>query len=156
MPCRIWAGDCTIRIDGGGLLETLISFVRKGDHWSRLKAINLLESLLLALDERFAPDYAIVAQQLGCSVATLRRRFKREMGGQTLHEYVISQRIARARMLLMETDLSLAALAERLGYDSVFFFSRQFKQQAIVTPGEYRRSRLFISPTGTWASPAPR
>lgn len=163
-------------IDGGALLETLISFVRKGDHWSRLKAINLLESLLLALaearnssiqspwlarvfaalDERFAPDYAIVAQQLGCSVATLRRRFKREMGGQTLHEYVISQRIARARMLLVETDLSLAALAERLGYDSVFFFSRQFKQQAIVTPGEYRRSRLFISPTGTWASPAPR
>lgn len=154
-------------VDGQALIESLLSLVRQGEHWSRLKAINQLEGLLIALAEQrstsaespwlatvlaalshdFAPDYAALARQFGCSVATLRRRFKEELGGQTLHEYVIGRRIARARVLLVETDLSLSAIAERLGYDSVFFFSRQFKQQAGVTPGEYRRSRLFIPPT---------
>lgn len=153
-------------VDGLAVTESLIALARRGDRWSRLKAINQLEGLLLALaearsttaespwlarvlsalEEQFTPNYAAIAQACGCSVATLRRRFKAELGGQTLHEYVIAQRIARARAFLVETDLSLALIAERLGYDSVFFFSRQFKQQAGVTPGEYRRSRLFIPP----------
>ena len=152
-------------LDGAALTDELIALVRRGDRWSRLKAINRLEGLLLALAEArdaapesawltqvlatlagvFAPDYARIAAQQGCSVATLRRRFKQETG-QTLHEHVIAQRIARARTLLIETDLPLRLLAAQLGYDSEFFFARQFKQIAQVTPGEYRRSRLFIPP----------
>ena len=103
--------------------------------------------MLAALAGVFAPDYARIAAQQGCSVATLRRRFKQETN-QTLHEHVIAQRIARARTLLIETDLPLRLLAAQLGYDSEFFFARQFKQIAQVTPGEYRRSRLFIPPPG--------
>lgn len=153
-------------LDGALLFDQLIDLVRRGDRWSRLKAINQVEGLLLALaearsasrespwlaevltalGESFAPDYAQLATISGSSVATLRRRFKAAMG-QPLHEYVISRRIARARALLLETDLPLQELSQQLGYDSVFFFSRQFKQQAGVTPGEYRRSRLFIPPS---------
>jgi AraC-like DNA-binding protein len=43
--------------------------------------------------------------------------------------------------LLTETDLPLKAVAERLGYDSVYFFARQFRQIAGVPPGVFRRSR---------------
>ena len=38
-------------------------------------------------------------------------------------------------------DLPLKAISERLGYDSVYFFARQFRQRVGVTPGLYRKSR---------------
>jgi AraC-like DNA-binding protein len=155
-------------MDGGACLDEITGFANATSRWSHEQAVNGLEALLLKLavardapsegrswltslleqlSHNFAPDYCQLAQQQGCSLATLRRRFK-DATGQTLHEFVIAQRIARARKLLAETDLPLRQLAAQLGYDSEFFFARQFKQVAQVTPGEYRRSRLFIPPTG--------
>jgi len=32
-------------------------------------------------------------------------------------------------------------IAEELGYDNVFFFSRQFRQNTGISPGRYRSSR---------------
>ncbi|MBB6052266.1 helix-turn-helix transcriptional regulator [Armatimonas rosea] len=159
---------CPESIDGGARLDTIIALSRATSRWSHERAINQLEALLLdlaearttpatespwlarvlaLLGEDFTPDYEQLARTLECSLATLRRRFKRETG-QALHEYVIVQRVARARTLLLETDYPLREIAARLGYDSEFFFARQFKQVALVTPGEYRRSGLFIPPPG--------
>ncbi|WP_395142219.1 helix-turn-helix transcriptional regulator, partial [Armatimonas sp.] len=155
-------------MDGGARLDAIMALSQETGRWSHSKAVNQLEALLLELAEArtspasdtswlagvlehlgdsFSPDYPQLAKHQGCSLATLRRRFKQETG-QTLHEYVIAQRIAHARGLLIETDLPLRQLAAQLGYDSEFFFARQFKQVAQVTPGEYRRSRLFIPPPG--------
>jgi AraC-like DNA-binding protein len=159
---------CPESVDGGTRLDTVMALSRATSRWSHEKAINQLEALLLDLAEArsspavespwlarvltqlgddFTPDYEQLAHTLECSLATLRRRFKRETG-QALHEYVIVQRIARARTLLLETDCPLREIAAQLGYDSEFFFARQFKQVALVTPGEYRRSGLFIPPPG--------
>lgn len=159
---------CPESLDGGSRLDAVVAASEQTTRWSHARAVNLLEALLLdlaeartgplqestwlirileLLGEDFTPDYPQLATTLGCSLATLRRRFKQETG-QSLHEYVIVQRIARARKLLLETDLPLREIAQRLGYDSEFFFARQFKQIAQVTPGEYRRSRAFIPPPG--------
>jgi AraC-like DNA-binding protein len=159
---------CPESLDGGALLDGIISLSHATSCWSHEKAINQLEALLLELaiarsspasgstwltqllellGTEFSPDYPALAQHLDCSLATLRRRFKKETG-QSLHDYVIVQRVVRARSLLLETDLPLREIAARLGYDSEFFFARQFKQVAQVTPGEYRRSGLFIAPPG--------
>jgi AraC-like DNA-binding protein len=155
-------------MDGGEQLDAIVALSQQTGRWSREKAVNQLEALLLdlaeareaparesswlsgllaQLSETFSPDYPCLAQEHGWSVATLRRRFKAETG-QNIHDYVIAQRIARARALLAQSDLPLREIASQLGYDSEFFFARQFKQVAQVTPGEYRRSRLFIPPTG--------
>ena len=74
------------------------------------------------------------------SLPTLRRRFK-SATGTTLHNYLLQTKIAHARRLLGETDLPLKTVAARLGYDNVYFFSRQFREIAGVPPGIYRRSR---------------
>jgi AraC family transcriptional activator FtrA len=58
-----------------------------------------------------------------------------------MHDHVLQSRLASARTLLAETDLPLKAISERLGYDSVYFFARQFRQRIGVTPGLYRKSR---------------
>jgi AraC-like DNA-binding protein len=152
--------------DWPAFFDELTLHARRADHWGRLRAINLLEQLLIVLAEDraqpqanrlpwldpvlehlesegvFAPDYNRVATETGMGASTLRRRFK-EATGLTLHAYVLQARIARARALLGETDLPLKNIAERLGYENVYFFARQFKQQVGVPPGVYRRSRQF-------------
>jgi AraC-like DNA-binding protein len=150
--------------DWGAFFDELIELSRRAEHRVRLRAVNLLENLLLELTEHraqaagahprwlddvlasldeegnFAPDYARIARSVGMGESTLRRRFK-EATGISPHAYALQVRQARARTLLTETDLPLAAVAERLGYDNVYFFARQFKQLAGVSPGVYRRSR---------------
>lgn len=144
--------------------EELMQQSRRTDRWGRLRAINLLEQLLLELAEaraqpprteapwlesvleqlgqsdEFAPDYARLADKAGMALSTLRRRF-RQATGTTMHDYVLQTRVSAARALLAETDLPLKTVAERLGYDSVYFFARQFRQIAGVPPGVFRRSR---------------
>ena len=146
---------------------------QRADVRGRLRAINMLEGLLLELaDERAIggestsrepwlgqvveqltvapdrasalPDYGKMAHDLGMSEATFRRRFKRAMSISP-HAYVLQSRVAAARALLTETDLSLKEIAARLGYDNEYFFSRQFKQIAGVAPGTFRKSRLAKS-----------
>lgn len=150
--------------DWAAFFDELITQARRPDRWGRLRATCLLEQLVVELaearvapppdaaapwvqtvlagleDNAFAPDYHAVAQLLGISVGTLRRRFK-VVTGLTLHEHVLQKRIARARTLLRETDLPLCVVAARLGYDNVYFFSRQFRQRVGAAPGAYRQSR---------------
>ena len=55
---------------------------------------------------------------------------------------MIRARIERARRLLEESSLSLEQVASSLGYTDVYFFHRQFKAVAGVTPGRWRRERV--------------
>ena len=73
-------------------------------------------------------------------LSTLRRRFRLAIG-QSLHEWVLQRRLARARQLLGETNRPIKAIAAELGYNDVFFFSNQFRQHAGVSPAAYRKSR---------------
>lgn len=75
------------------------------------------------------------------SLRTPRARFRRH-SGIPLHAFTVQQRMARARHLLGDTDQPIKAIAGRLGYQDVFFFTRQFTKHVGVTPGEYRKSRL--------------
>ena len=54
--------------------------------------------------------------------------------------YLAGWRMTKAAQWLLETDDSLAAIAERAGYESVPSFGKAFKQWRGVGPGEYRRS----------------
>jgi AraC-like DNA-binding protein len=142
--------------------DELLRYVDEGGRWGHRKAANCLERILIALAEaRHAratadiwlphllgrlgetggrPDeYAVLAREQGVSLSTLRRRFRKAMGI-PLHDYVLRMRAARARNLLAETDLPLKAIADKLGYSDVFFFSRQFKKFVGVNPGVYRQS----------------
>ena len=107
----------------------------RGETWWLDRALDAL-----AQEARLPSDYNALAQELGMGLSTLRRRFKAATG-LALHQYALQSRMASARTLLGETDLPIKAVAERLGYDNVYFFSRQFRQHLHVTPGAYRKSR---------------
>jgi AraC-like DNA-binding protein len=61
--------------------------------------------------------------------------------GITLEQYIIRQKIERAKELLFYDELNLSEIADRLGYSSVAHLSSQFKKITGLTPSELKKSR---------------
>lgn len=70
----------------------------------------------------------------------LTRRFT-AVAGLAPMQYVINARIERAKSLLTNTSLSVSQIADALGYTEIYYFSRQFRKEAGVSPSEYRKGR---------------
>ena len=54
------------------------------------------------------------------------------------HQYVINQRIERAKRILRETDLSVVETAYSVGCQSLSRFNSSFRRQSGATPSVYR------------------
>ncbi|MBO5883190.1 MAG: helix-turn-helix domain-containing protein [Clostridia bacterium] len=68
--------------------------------------------------------------------------FKRLTGG-TLSDYYRNRRLETSRLLLSEPDLSVTAIAELLGYSSIYSFSRSFKDKYGVSPEKYKKDNTL-------------
>lgn len=73
--------------------------------------------------------------------AHLSRIWKR-ITGKTITETLIEARLEKAYCLLRNTNLSITQISGEIGYESPFYFCRQFKKSAGITPSQYR-SRLL-------------
>ncbi len=68
----------------------------------------------------------------------LRHLVKRTTGQSPLR-HIIASRMEKARRLLETTELTVAEVAERCGFNDVFYFSKFFKRNAKLPPAAYRR-----------------
>lgn len=64
----------------------------------------------------------------------------RRKTGRTVLEWITVHRMARARRLLVETDLAVAEVGRRVGYDDPGYFVRSFRRSHGVTPLGWRRA----------------
>ena len=58
--------------------------------------------------------------------------------GQTLNEYLLVARMNYAAMLLRTTQQDLLQISAAVGYDSLSYFIRIFKEHFKTTPKQYR------------------
>jgi AraC-like DNA-binding protein len=72
------------------------------------------------------------------STSYLTKLIKRETGS-TFKVLVQQQRMAVARRLLQESDLSVTDVARNVGYANMSFFYRVFEREYGMRPGECRR-----------------
>ncbi|TBL69723.1 response regulator transcription factor [Paenibacillus thalictri] len=72
------------------------------------------------------------------SVSYFSTLFKKTTG-QTCLNYINGVRIQKAKELLHEPDLKIYEIADMVGYTSLPYFNRMFKQIVAVTPIEYRK-----------------
>ena len=80
-----------------------------------------------------------VASALFISPNYLRQLFKQETG-QTFTEYLTSQRMKSAKMLLGNPETKVYDVAEQVGYADSRYFSVCFKKYYHMTPSEYQAS----------------
>lgn len=78
-----------------------------------------------------------IAEKLGVTVPYLSHLFKNEFNI-TLKKYISIKKIERAKILLEETDTTLTAIAQSLGYKSLRSFELVFTKEVGVTPMNYR------------------
>jgi LacI family transcriptional regulator len=71
---------------------------------------------------------------------SLERRFLLQFGkGRSLKSFLIQTQLDRAKKLLVETDYTLAHIAELIGMQYTERLSHMFKRETGVTPGQYRK-----------------
>ncbi|MGB0564062.1 MAG: helix-turn-helix domain-containing protein [Spirulinaceae cyanobacterium] len=78
-----------------------------------------------------------LAQLLDLSQFHFSRLFKQSLG-LSPHQYLLQQRIERAKQLLEQTDQSILDIALMTGFNSHSQLSRQFRKLAGMTPTAYR------------------
>lgn len=74
----------------------------------------------------------------------LQKRFHRLTGGGVI-AYFTKLKMKAARRLIREGELNVTQISVRLGYQSVHYFSRHFKQHTGMSPSEYARSVKMLS-----------
>jgi AraC family transcriptional regulator of arabinose operon len=86
-----------------------------------------------------AHEIAQLAERCQLSPSRFAHLFHEQVG-QTPLQYLETQRIARARTLLVTTSLSVTRIADTCGFPTVCYFSRIFKRHTGATPTACRRA----------------
>lgn len=95
--------------------------------------------ILEYIHAHYAEDLSIerFAQQLNMSVGHFSRTFK-EVVGEKYVEYIAKVRMSKAKQYLLETDLKIDEIAEKVGYWGRNSFIPIFRKYEGVTPAKYR------------------
>ncbi|AOZ93919.1 AraC family transcriptional regulator [Paenibacillus crassostreae] len=85
----------------------------------------------------------LIGDRLHYNPSYLSNIFKKEYGT-TFSEYLMNYRLEMAKKWLIETDLTIKDIAERLQYHNSQNFIRSFRKKEHITPGAYRKSNEVI------------
>ncbi|WP_256759707.1 helix-turn-helix domain-containing protein [Cohnella sp. WQ 127256] len=102
------------------------------------------EELKNYLDTRYMDNIALtdVAERFGVNASYLGRVFKRKFGHSPI-DYLIQVRLAKAKQLIREKPrLFFKDIAEMVGYNDPFYFSKLFKQWTGQTPREFKQQKM--------------
>ncbi len=101
-----------------------------------------LQGVIRFVEEHFSEPIQLeqLAELAGLRKEYLCTLFKRQMG-QTIFEFILSLRIARARVYLVQhPSLTVKAISQMCGFDSPSYFGRVFRQFENMTPQQYRQT----------------
>ena len=82
-----------------------------------------------------------IANALYISRSRLSTKFKEETG-KNLSDFILEERIAEAKRLLLYTDKPIISISAYLGFSSQSHFSNAFKKLCNVTPAVYRKNAV--------------
>lgn len=128
------------------LVSTLRAWFSRPDvaapGWYRAHTDPLAGAALRLMHERPAHRWSVttLAETAGSSRAALARRFT-SLVGEPPMTYLTNWRIALTADLLLTSDLTVEAIADRVGYANAFALSVAFKRIRGISPTQYRSER---------------
>ena len=129
----------------GEMYSLLAVFMHYAEHEEKEKAIQLTyaEKAESYIETNYSYPITVeeIASYVGISRSHLFRSFQNYMN-RSPKEYLTEYRIKQACRLLRETDLSVSAIANSVGFENNLYFSKAFRKQKGESPSEYRKSRV--------------
>lgn len=112
------------------LLESKGSFAGK----------HIAESIEVYIREHYDSDISVgqIAQKFGITPNYLSTVFKSEMHVSFV-QYLTEIRMAKAKELLAQRDLTISAIAEKVGYQNAAYFTRVFRENTGLQPTDFRK-----------------
>lgn len=78
-----------------------------------------------------------LVKELSIGYSKFRKLFKKACG-MPPNQYHLNLRLEKAKELLCTTNLTINEIAYQTGFESIFYFSRQFKKKNDIAPKSYR------------------
>src|SRR5437899_7197184 len=132
-------------VNGHAVRHRPVQIYRGGLGSARLRRIKeLVQAKMgddLSLDE--------MAQSIGLSTAHFARMFRKSTG-ETPHQFVLRQRVERAKAMLRAPDARVLDVAVACGFKTQQHFAQVFFDVCGVSPTQYRQD--FMDSEATWAS----
>ncbi|MHB1627930.1 MAG: helix-turn-helix domain-containing protein [Bacilli bacterium] len=137
--------DCEVRAShciAGILAELVADRIQEGDDALSLAPSVYPDAVRDGIDfmeNHFCERLALetIAQHVALSPFHYARVFKRATGMSVMTR-LLQIRIAQAKIMLAETDLSVRDIAEKCGFVDQGYFGKQFKRSEEATPSEFR------------------
>lgn len=123
-------------------LETIFLLVRQ-ELEQPAESHSQVERCLSYIHEHYAGafDVEALARSIHVSPSYLFRIFKKKLGVSPMH-YRNVVRIEKAKLLLLDRALTLAVVAEKIGFEDPKYFTRVFKALTGTSPSSFRRANL--------------
>lgn len=125
---------------GYRLKAKLYELFDRVDHIISVKEENPINSVVQYIEKHFTEDIDCrkLVELSYLSQASLYRAFKKQTG-MTPIEYKNYLRVRQAKTMLQTEEYSAGEIAEILGFDSIYYFSRIFKAFTGISPTMYRQ-----------------
>lgn len=142
---QLYQGSLTDRLEAKALLLQLLAryihYAEAGDTiMVKSESDKRIDAALLYINENL--DKPLYNKELAdlCYVHPNHFiRFFKEKTGYTPASYIKVQKMEYARRLLMDFNLSIAEIADKIGMSDLSYFSNQFKSFFSLSPREYRK-----------------
>jgi len=123
------------------LYRFLTFFICKPDHVPGMKNEDAVSSSVSYMKTHIERILTVdeLASHLGYSTSHFSALFKSKMGSSPI-EYFIRLKLHHACQLLSQTSLPIQSIAEKVGYEDPFYFSRLFKKVHGRSPRDYRNT----------------
>lgn len=120
------------------ILGSIIS-IKKNENFKGKQIEQTIQKACLIIRENIDKNINIgkLALDLNIDYSIFRKMFK-EYTGISPGQYHLSLRIRQAKDLLINTNLSIKEISYRLGFESIFYFSRVFKSKTGINPTQYK------------------
>lgn len=133
------------------LEELLIRLIRQGDTLPQtvdvsMKEVGIPEEIVAYLERRLDQPLTVdqICRDNMIGRSQLQHLFHEQTGGGVM-EYFSRLKIKAARRMIREGSLNFTQIAGNLGFQSVHYFSRRFKDLTGMSPSEYRDSVKMLA-----------
>ena len=127
------------RESGSGILKTMLLQLHRQSIAASTTAAQAVSDTIAFIKNNLSSALTneLLSQRTGYHAYHLNRLFLRHTGT-SIHRYILGIRIDAAKAMLLNTEDSLAHIAEAVGFNSNTHFSAYFRQTVGLSPRQFR------------------